>query len=88
VHDRYGIIIDPHTADGLLIALQNRDRAVPMICLETALPVKFAETIVEAIGVQPPRPAAFDGIEARPQRFESIAADAEVLKDYIARHAC
>ena len=40
------------------------------------------------IGVQPPRPAAFDGIEARPQRFESIAADAEVLKDYIARHAC
>jgi threonine synthase len=88
VHERYKLIIDPHTADGMKVALQNRDRSVPMICLETALPVKFAETIVEAIGVQPPRPAAFDGVEARPQRFEPIAADAEVLKDYIARHAC
>jgi threonine synthase len=88
VHARYKLIIDPHTADGMKVALQNRDRAVPMICLETALPVKFAETIVEAIGVQPPRPAAFDGIEGRPQRFEALAADAEALKDYIARHAC
>ena len=88
VRERYNLIIDPHTADGMKVALQNRDRSVPMICLETAQPVKFAETIVEAIGVQPPRPAAFDGIESRPQRFESIAADAEVLKDYIARHAC
>ena len=88
VHDRYKVIVDPHTADGLKVALQNRDRSVPMICLETALPVKFAETIVEAIGVEPPRPAAFEGIEGRPQRCEAIAADAEALKDYIARHAC
>jgi threonine synthase len=88
VHERYKLIIDPHTADGMKVALQNRDRSVPMICLETALPVKFAETIVEAIGVQPPRPPAFDGIEARAQRFETIDADAGVLKDYIARHAC
>ena len=88
IHERYGLIIDPHTADGMKVALQNRDRSVPMICLETALPVKFAETIVEAIGVQPPRPAAFEGIEGQPQRFEAIAADAEVLKDHIARHAC
>jgi threonine synthase len=88
VHARYRVIVDPHTADGLKVALQNRDRSVPMICLETALPVKFAETIVEAIGVEPPRPAAFEGIEGRPQRCEAIAADAEALKDYIARHAC
>jgi threonine synthase len=88
VRERYKLIIDPHTADGMKVALQNRDRSVPMICLETALPVKFADTIVEAIGVPPPRPPAFDGIEARAQRFESIDADAEVLKDYIARHAC
>ena len=88
VHERYKLVIDPHTADGMKVALQNRDRSVPMICLETALPVKFAETIVEAIGVQPPRPPAFEGIEARAQRFETIEPDAAVLKDYIARHAC
>ncbi len=88
VRDRFGIIIDPHTADGMKVALQNLDSSVPMICLETALPVKFADTIVEAIGVQPPRPPAFDGIESLPQRFETIDADAEFLKAYIARHAC
>jgi threonine synthase len=87
-HDRYKLILDPHTADGLKVALQNLDPSVPMICLETALPVKFSETIVEAIGVEPPRPPAFVGIEAQPQRFETIAADAAVLKDYIERHAC
>jgi threonine synthase len=87
VHDRYGVVIDPHTADGVKVALQNRDRAVPMICLETALPVKFAQTIVEAIGAEPPRPAAFEGLEARPQHCTAIAADAGQLKDYIARHA-
>jgi threonine synthase len=87
VHERYRVIIDPHTADGVKVALQNRDHSVPMICLETALPVKFSDTIIEAIGVEPPRPPAYDGIEARPQHFTSVPADAGAIKDYIARHA-
>jgi threonine synthase len=56
-----------------------------MICLETALPVKFDETIVEALGEHAPRPAGFDGLEGRPQRLESMHPDAEALKQYIAR---
>ena len=55
-----------------------------MICLETALPAKFAETIVEALGHPPERPAAFAGIEALPQRVESIDADPQVIKARIA----
>ena len=87
VYERYGVVIDPHTADGVKVALQNRDRAVPMICIETALPAKFAETIREAIGTEPPRPPAFADIESRPQRYERIAPNAAQVKDYIARHA-
>ena len=34
-----------------------RRAGVPMIVLETALPAKFAETIVEALGRDAPRPA-------------------------------
>ncbi len=41
----------------------HREAGVPMVCLETALPVKFAETIREALGREPERPAAFEGIE-------------------------
>jgi threonine synthase len=57
---------------------------VPMICLETALPAKFAETIVEALGRAPDRPAAFVGIEALPQRVEVIGADPQLIKARIA----
>jgi len=84
VEQRYGIVIDPHTADGVKVALEYRDAAVPMICLETALPAKFSETIVEALGRAPDRPAAFAGIESMPQRFERIAADAAAVKARIA----
>jgi threonine synthase len=87
VEQRYGILIDPHTADGLKVALEQRDASVPMICLETALPAKFAETIIEATGHAPERPRAYADLESRPQRFETIGADAQQIKDYIAAHA-
>jgi threonine synthase len=85
VEQRYGIVIDPHTADGLKVALEHRDPAVPMICLETAQPAKFSETIVEALGREPERPAAFAAIESLPQRYERIAADVEAIKACISR---
>jgi threonine synthase len=87
VEQRYGILIDPHTADGLKVAMEHRDTVVPMICLETAQPAKFAETIIEATGHAPPRPEAYADLESRPQRFESVAANAQQVKDYIAAHA-
>jgi threonine synthase len=59
----------------------------PMICLETALPVKFDATIVEALGEHAPRPAAFEGIESRPQRLEVMKPDPERIKGYIRDHA-
>ncbi len=40
----------------------------PMVVLETALPIKFAATIEEALGRQPERPAKFNGIEDLPKR--------------------
>ena len=59
---------------------------VPMIVLETAQPVKFAETIREALGRDPSRPAEFDGIEKLPQRVEVLPADAEAVKAFVIRH--
>jgi threonine synthase len=57
-----------------------------MIVLETALPIKFAATIVEALGREPDRPAKFAGIEDRPRRVTVLPADAQRVKDFIARH--
>ena len=84
---RFGMMIDTHTADGLKVAREHRRDGVPMIVLETALPAKFAETIREALGIDPPRPAALQGIEALPKRFQVLPADAEAVKRYIREHA-
>jgi threonine synthase len=55
-----------------------------MIVLETALPIKFAATIVEALGREPERPAKFDGIEACPSACRCMPADVQQVKAYIA----
>ena len=81
--NRFGDMIDTHTADGLKVAREQLQAGVPMIVLETALPIKFAETIEEALGRLPPRPTRFDGIEALPKRVKELPADAAVIQRYI-----
>jgi len=87
VHEKYGLLIDPHTADGLKVGLEYREAGVPLVCLETALPVKFSESIVEAIGKEPDRPAGYENIEDLPQRYVVMNADVDVVKAFIAEQA-
>jgi threonine synthase len=79
-------LIDPHTADGLKVARELRAPGETIVVLETALPVKFSETIVEAIGEPPPRPAALAGLEALPRRCDVLPADASRVKALIEAH--
>jgi threonine synthase len=81
--EEYGVMVDTHTADGLKVGLEQRRPGLPLICLETALPAKFAETIQEALGRQPERPAALEGIEDLPQRVVVMDADVATLKAFI-----
>jgi threonine synthase len=83
LHEKYGVVVDPHTADGVKVGLEQRAAGVPLICLETALPAKFAATIVEALGKAPGRPTRFEGLEQLPQRVEVIMADARAVKRVI-----
>jgi threonine synthase len=80
-------LIDPHTADAVCVARQLRALGQlgsgATVVLETALPVKFAETILEAVNQQPGRPAHLDGIEALPKRVLRMAPDLAQLKSLI-----
>jgi threonine synthase len=87
LQEDYGVTVDPHTADGIKVGLEHREQGVPLICLETAQPAKFAATLVEALGHAPARPPGFEDLERLPQRYELIAPDLEALKRYIAAHA-
>jgi threonine synthase len=84
--ERHGMMIDTHTADGVKVAKEHLQPGVPMIVLETALPIKFAATIVEATGVEPDRPAKFNGIEALPKRVVQMPAKVQAIKDFIVTH--
>jgi threonine synthase len=86
VYRETGRIIDTHTADGVKVGLEYREEDVPLICLETALPVKFAATIREALGREPDMPAGARGLERMPQRFTVLDADLDAVKDFIARN--
>jgi threonine synthase len=79
VHQRYGIYIDPHTADGFAVA--NKVKVdTQVLVLETALPAKFEGTMREALGAAPPRPRGFTGLEQLQQRFKVIDASADAVR--------
>ena len=85
--DRFNVVIDTHTADGVKVAREHLLAGVPMLVLETALPIKFAATIELALGRPPERPPGFDGIEDLPKRVKLMAADVDQIKAYVVAHA-
>lgn len=90
VHEESGVLIDPHTADGVFVArsllAEGLDAARPVICLETALPVKFADTIKEATGEEPTLPDRFEGLLERPCTVVDLPNDVRALKDLVVAH--
>jgi threonine synthase len=86
VHECFGQVVDPHTADALHVARAHAEPAVPMIVLETALAAKFNATVREAIGSDAPRPDRLAGLEDLPRRFTTLAKDGQALMAYIAEN--
>ncbi|WP_420175683.1 threonine synthase [Luteococcus sp. OSA5] len=83
--DEQQVMIDPHTADGVKVAREWADQGgqLPMIVLETALPVKFADTIREALGREPEVPAAFAHLDVLPRHVIDLPKDVDALKQLI-----
>ena len=86
IHAADGVMIDPHTADAVQVA-RTLDLDGPVVALETALPVKFADTIVEALGVEPVRPERFVGLEDLPRHVVEVDNDADKVKRIIEQSA-
>mgnify|MGYP001758746299 FL=1 len=86
VYEESGIIIDPHTADGVKVALENLHEGVPMLVLETALPLKFADTIKEAIGVELALPEHLSELMELPQHLTVMDNDVAQVRAYLQAH--
>ena len=77
-------LIDPHTADGIKVAREVRKEGEVIVCAETALPAKFAETITEAVGqLDIPRPKHTDNIESLAQYVTVLDNDANLVRAQI-----
>lgn len=87
IYQKYRVLVDTHTADGLRVGYALRENNIPLICMETAQPAKFSESIQEAIGQEPPRSASYEHLEDLPQRFVVKDADVDAIKTYIAERA-
>lgn len=79
-----GMMIDPHTADGVHVATDLLDEVEgKIVSLETALPVKFLDTILEATGEFPEVPERFEGIEDGLRIVLDLPNDVDRLKQVI-----
>jgi len=83
----YGTMVDTHTADGIKVGLEHREKGVALVCMETAQAAKFADAVREATGREPVRPAGFEDLEKLPQRCEIMPADAAMVRAFIERNA-
>jgi threonine synthase len=86
-HRESGYLLDPHTAVGVRAALECCGAGTTPVCLATAHPAKFGEAVRKATGIAPPYPAALAGIEKLPSRCETLDADLDLIRSFIAAKA-
>lgn len=93
-----GELIDPHTADGLFVGYQYLDGGAKLLALETAKPIKFYSTMMEALPELKEQPQeqshvkdtldfeCIKAIEALPQQVSVLDNNPQALKDFIQTH--
>jgi threonine synthase len=87
VHSVADRLIDPHTADGVTVALRFMEPDFPTLVMETAKAAKFGETVTEALGRAQPDPPEITKLLALPQHVDTIANDEAPLRALIKANA-
>jgi threonine synthase len=82
-HERYGYLLDPHTAVGVTVAERQEPADEPVLCLATAHPAKFPEAIEKATGQDLARHPAIDALKDLPTRCTVLPNDAEAVRAFI-----
>ncbi len=84
VHDRHGVVIDPHTAVGVGVDRElGEDADVAHVMLACAHPAKFGATVERAIGQAPELPPRLADLEHRPERYLTVANDLDTVREIV-----
>tara|TARA_B100000959_G_C14985219_1_gene625253 strand:- start:1677 stop:3029 length:1353 start_codon:yes stop_codon:yes gene_type:complete len=82
--DRSGIVLDPHSAVGVLAARECRkDKSIPMVALATAHPAKFPDAVEDATGIRPELPSHLTDLLDRPEQYVQQPNDLEIVQSHI-----
>ncbi|HNX03959.1 MAG TPA: threonine synthase, partial [Opitutales bacterium] len=82
VHDKFGYVLDPHTACGFA----KLDEAMTSVVLATAHPAKFPDVIAQATGTEVTSPA-LEGLKTLPIVKFKVTAEKSSIEAFI-RRAC
>lgn len=81
-----GYLLDPHTAVGVKAALDMLPPDSARICLATAHPAKFSETVEQSLGFPAPVPESVQELYGKPVRCETMDADINRVRDFFVAH--
>lgn len=78
-----GELIDPHTAVGVAGLKRARGLEGPVVVLSTAHAAKFPEAVAAATGEAPRTPRSAQALAEKPERFDHLPADTDIIKTYV-----
>jgi threonine synthase len=81
-----GYLLDPHTAVGVKAALDLLPHDSARVCLATAHPAKFSETVEQSLGFEMPMPETVKQLYGKPTKCEIMDNDINAVRNYIISH--
>ena len=78
-----GVLLDPHSATGIVVAHQQLESASPLVALATAHAAKFPDAVEAATGVRPHLPDRLKGLLAAQERYTVLPNSVTAVKDFI-----
>ncbi len=81
-YNKTNYILDPHTAVGVKAGLKFKDE-FPLICLATAHPAKFPETVSKALNFNLKLPQEIEKLYHFPKKFEVLPPEVEKVKNFL-----
>ena len=80
--DRYGYVLDPHTACAL-VAAERIGGTGETVVLATAHPAKFPDAIEAITGTRPRLPNRLTHLMSDPERFETLSNSLSAVQDFV-----
>jgi len=88
VYQETGEIIDPHSVIGIAAARAcSADPSIPVVCMGTADPAKFADAVEPAIGRKVPYPARLEKVLNAREYFDVLENDLAGVQGFIRNKA-